>query len=185
MKVNTIKYLLFAFVYMLLICACTAIADEPLIEEIKYEPFPEEERAISDEALAQTIRNTETMLKMSTGGIPLVLPLVEYSDHSLFLIPVSGDSTMLAVERLYLLDFSNPDSIIDYRRDLYKVDTLYYYVYDEDNPYRVGVSRDAIYKTYIIDSFQFYEIRKINRKKSEFPVKTRIPEVKIYSDTPK
>lgn len=176
MKVKTIKYLLFAFVYMLLICACTAIADETLIEEIKYEPFSEEEKAVSDEALAQTIRNTETMLKKSTGGIPLVLPLSEFSDPSLFLIPVA-DSTTMTVQRLFLLDYSNPDMALDYTTDLYLVDTLFYYVNDEDNPYRVVVTRGECRKCYNINGFQFHNIRKINKKHGN----ALIPEVRIFN----
>lgn len=162
------------------ICACSTITDDPLsdgiesefMEEVKSEPFFEEIKDYA--ALSQSIQKTELMLRKVTGGIPLVLPLVEFSDPSLFLIPVAYDSTTLTVQRLYLLD-SNPMDL-DYTTDLYLVDTLYY-VNDEENPYRVVVTRGEYRKCYNINGYQFHNIRKINKKSGN----ALIQEVRIYN----
>lgn len=181
MRAKTINYLCIAGV--LLICACTT-AGEPSLEETESESFLEEANAVFDEKPAQSRRNTEIMFREVTKSIPLVIPLIYESDPGVFIMPVAFDSTM-HVDCIYLVDHSNPDLDFDGKRDIYIIDTLLYYVDDTERPYRVVVSRDNIQKTYCIDSFQFYEIRKINRKTYEFPVNTTIPEVKIYSEASK
>ena len=179
MKAKIINFLCIASV--LFICACTT-ADNPLLESIESEPFLKEANVVFDEKLAQSRRNTEIMFREATKSIPLVIPLIYESDPGVFIMPVAFDSTM-HVDCIYLVDHLNPDFICN--RDIYKIDSLLYYVDDTERPYRVVVSRDNIHKTYLLDSFQFYEIRKINRKSYEFPVNTTIPEVKIYSGASK
>lgn len=170
-----------AIMYIMHICACT-ITDEPLLSEGIEPELMEEGKAISDEALSQSIQNTELMLKKYTGGTPLVLPLIYESDPGVFIMPVSFDSTM-HVDCTYLVDNSNPDIDFDGNRDIYIIDSIYY-VDDAERPFRVVVSRGNIHKTYCIDSFQYREIQKINRKTYGFPVNTTIPEV-IYSGASK
>ena len=178
MKAKTINYLCIAGV--LFICACTT-ADDPSLKKIESEPFLED-ATVKSEELDQSRRNTEIMFVEATKSIPLVIPLIYESDPGVFIMPVAFDSTM-RVDCIYLVDHLNPDFICN--RDIYKIDSLLYYVDDTERPYRVVVSRDNIHKTYIIDSFQFYEIRKINRKTYEFTANTTIPEVKIYSEASK
>lgn len=180
MNMKRITYAYLELGLLMINCSCTAIYedDSPLGRNVPVsETFVENTRSFFDNQLIQSPDEYEIMYKTATNSIPLILPLIYQSDHSIFLMPVAFDST-LHVDCIYLIDYSDSIAEFDSNRDLYRIDTLKHYV-DEENPYQVIVSRGDIQKTYKISGFQFREIRLINQNAYMYPVNNKIPEVII------
>lgn len=70
------------------------------------------------------IEETESALRRATGGSPLVIPFIEESDPSIFVIPVSDSNTNM-VEKVYILDARSGK--VNYSNDIYELDSIVRY----------------------------------------------------------
>lgn len=177
MKKTNIIYFFVCLLLFVLINSCTSRDSE-----FPFEDFTTESLALGAKGIP---KETETLSRMQTeqkliqavgGGILLLFPLIEESDPGLFVMAVANDSS-LQVDRLYLLDSKQSFSY----ENIFSIDSLIYYVNNEEEPFQVVVSKNDIQKTYNIDTYMYRRIQRIIMNQFEYPanpVNLRIPIVK-------
>lgn len=119
-------------------------------------------------------------------GIPLTIPLIEESDPSLFLMPVSNGDDSLRVDRLYLVDTRGEK--FDFERDVYRIDSVDRMCIVEDSMFRtiafVSNIHDYKKRKYVINAFMFYDILQIKDNQWDYPSALKLP-VTVRPATPK
>lgn len=156
------KYYLFFLIVILCIgCEMQQKKDKPA-HMSKYEAYSQ-----ARERFSQAVQ-----------GNPLVVPLIEESDPSLILMPVSNDTSNFKVDRLYLVDTTREK--FDYARDIYNIDSFERIcISPEDSLFRtrayVSNVHDKKYHMFSINGYMYKEILKIYNGKWDYPPATIIP----------
>lgn len=129
----------------------------------------------------EKVAAAEHALSQAVKGVPLRIALWWASDPAYFLLPVSNSQSKdsLAVDRLYIVDATHPESF-DYNSCIYAVDSLKIYNKEIGCDYKavVHVLNDKTLKRFEIeiDGFMFHEIyRKINQNLYDFSSRIRVP----------
>lgn len=129
----------------------------------------------------EKVAAAEHALSQAVKGAPLRIALWWASDPAYFLLPVSNSQSKdsLAVDRLYIVDATHPESF-DYNSCIYAVDSLKIYNKEIGCDYKavVHVLNDKTLKRFEIeiDGFMFHEIyRKINQNLYDFSSRIRVP----------
>lgn len=133
-----------------------------------------------DNSLEKSIKQTETRFSQAIHGIPLVIPLPEESDPTLFLMPVSNDKTDLSVDRIYLVDCLQEEFVFE--RDIYKINYIERINETEESSVKYiavvsSIENGSLYE-YEIDAFTYHQIRKINSNTWEYKSNITIPIIK-------
>jgi hypothetical protein len=132
--------------------------------------------ALNDSSVYISHKQTEIKFTQAIQGTPLVIPLPEESDPTLFLMPVSDNDTIPTVDRLYIVDGTREK--FSFERDIYKVDRI------ERTEETIKAVVSSIYdgneRKYEIDGFLFHEIWLINSDKWEYSSNIKIPVIKLY-----
>lgn len=129
-------------------------------------------------SLAESRKETELKFAQTVQGTPLIIPFIEESDHSLFLMPVANDKKDPKIDRIYLVD-SKQDEFI-FERDVYKINYIKKAI-DETKAVSVHfiavVSRvkDGTQHEYEIDSYTYLQIKKMCDSKWEYKSNIKIP----------
>lgn len=166
---------------VLVIISCTSVDTDYPFEEVCLQNNtlqPKDE--CDNQTLARSRKQTELDFSKSVNGIPLVIPLIEESSPSLFLMPVATDSSM-CIQKLYIVDSTQKFRFgFNYDRDVFSVDSVYYFI-DEEEPWIVVASgKDGTPKRFSIDGFTYRDIVLINQNKyNKFPSNLVIPIIKI------
>lgn len=128
----------------------------------------------------EKVAAAEHALSQAVNGVPLRIALWWASDPAYFLLPVSDSQSKdsIAVDRLYILDATHPESF-DYNSCIYAVDSLKKYNEEIGCKYTAVVHglNDKTLKRFEIeiDGFMFHEIyRKINQNLYDFPSRIRV-----------
>ena len=129
----------------------------------------------------EKVAAAELALSQAVNGVPLRIALWWASDPAYFLLPVSNSQSKdsLAVDRLYIVDATHPESF-DYNSCIYAIDSLKKYNEEIGCNYAavVHVLNDKTLKRFEIeiDGFMFHEIyRKINQNLYDFSSRIRVP----------
>jgi len=132
--------------------------------------------ALNDSSVYISHKQTEMKFAQAIHGTPLVIPLPEESDPTLFLMPVSDNDTIPTVDRLYLVDGTRMKFCFE--RDIYTVDRI---ERTEESIIAVVSSTYGGSKhNYEIDGFLFHEICLINSDKWKCPSNIKIPVISLY-----
>lgn len=129
--------------------------------------------------MADSRKQTEIRFAQAIQGIPLVIPLPEESDPTLFLMPVSNDKDILKIDRLYLVDSTGEE--FDFERDIYEIKHIERIDETENSSCKyiavVSNIQDKTQHEYEIDGFMYHKIWKINNGKWDYPSAIKIPVV--------
>ena len=134
--------------------------------------------------LAESRKKTEIGLSQAIQGTPLVIPLPEESDPTLFLMPVSNDKSNLVIDRLYLIDGTQEVFIFD--RDIYQIKCVKR-IYEDKNFYLKYIviatsNKRNTQHEFEIDGYMYHQIWKINNEKWEYPSNIKIPVITIKQE---
>ena len=165
---------------VLVLISCTSVdTDYPLEEGCLQNITLQQKDECDNQTLAWSRRQTELNFTRSVNGIPLVIPLIEESSPSLFLMPVATDTSM-CIQKLYIVDSTQKFRFgFNYDRDVFSVDSVYYYI-DEEEPWIVVASgKDGTKKKFSIDGFTYRDIVLINKNEYRCPLSLVIPVIKI------
>ena len=126
-------------------------------------------------------KQTEIRFAQAIQGIPLVTPLPEESDPTLFLMPVSNDNDTLKIDRLYLVDSTREEFVFE--RDIYEMKHIERIGETEDSSCKyIAVVSNILDKTqheYEIDGYMYHLIWKINNGEWDYPSALKISVVYI------
>ncbi len=126
-------------------------------------------------------RQTEMKFAKAIQGTPLVIPLIDKSDATIFLMPVAdtrdGSST---VDRVYLVDGMREEFV--YERDIYRIDRILK-INDTENFKYVAVVNsimDGSQHEYEIDAFMYRDIKEINNGRwNRYPSNVKISVISV------
>ena len=82
------------------------------------------EAEVCNQSRKEVIEETEHQLQLATQGIPLSIPIVNESDPSVWVVPVS-DSKPLRIDRVFVLD--GRARKVNYKTDIYELDSIVQY----------------------------------------------------------
>lgn len=126
-------------------------------------------------------KQTEIRFTQAVKGTPLIIPLPEQSDPTLFLMPVSNNKDTLRVDRLYLVDCTQKEFI--YERDIYMINEIKKVNDVKDSIVKfiatVTSDKDASQHEYEIDGYTYHQIRKINNGTWDYKSNIKIPVITI------
>ena len=167
-------------IVVLVLISCTSVDTDYPLEDVCLQNITLQPKDVCEnQSLAQSRKQTEMNFSRSVNGIPLVIPLIEESSPSLYLIPVATDTSM-HIKKLYIADSSQKFRFgFNYDRDVFSVDSVYYFI-DREEPWIVIASRkDGTKKSFSIDSFTYRDIVLINKNEYRCPSSLVIPIIKI------
>lgn len=138
----------------------------------------------SAKSKAESRKELKKRFSEAVQGIPLTIPLIEESDPSLFLMPVSNGDDSLRVDRLYLVDTTGEK--FDFERDIYSIDSVDRMCIVEDSMFRsiAFVSNKHKKSKYAINGVMFYEMMQIKDNQWDYPSALKLP-VTVRAATPK
>lgn len=138
----------------------------------------------SAKSKAESRKELKKRFSEAVQGIPLTIPLIEESDPSLFLMPVSNGDDSLRVDRLYLVDTTGEK--FDFERDVYRIDSVDRMCIVEDSMFRTiaFVSNKHKKSKYAINGVMFYEMMQIKDNQWDYPSALKLP-VTVRAATPK
>ena len=134
------------------------------------------QEVLKDSSLQESLKQTKMMFTRAIQGYPVVVPLPQESDSTIFLMPVSDCDTVPKVDRLYLVDNTRGD--FSFERDIYMV----HKIERTDNTIIAMVTNvcDGKVCKIEIDDFLLHEIRLINRGKWKYPSNIKIPVISFH-----
>ena len=164
------KFYLFFLLILLFVSCGTPLNNERPVNEPK----------------ADSRTQTEIRFAQAIQGIPLVIPLPEESDSTLFLMPASNDNNILKVDKLYLVDSTREKFVFE--RDIYEIKHIERIDETEDSSCKyIAVVSNVLDKTqheYEINGYMYHLIWKINNGKWDYPSAIKIP-IMVRSSTTK
>ena len=130
---------------------------------------------------ADSRKQTEIRFIQAIQGIPLVIPLPEESDPTLFLMPASNDNNILKVDKMYLVDSTREKFVFE--RDIYEIKHIERIDETENSSCKyiavVSNIQDKTQHEYEIDGFMYHQIWKINHGEWDYPSAIKIPVIYI------